>query len=305
LALFTAATIVGWCEAAHDRIDDCPAVKPTLASPTGSPSSRTRPIRLYAWEKYLPSREGSFAGTILLVHGSSMASTPTFDLQVPGHGETHSPMDYFARLGYDVWCFDCEGYGRSDETRDTKFYVADGADDTEAVAGTSQVRGDEAAMFGGSSSAAAATPAGPDPISGVILDASSDRQGADPEQRRKRLPEYLRRIAVDVQVRPPDLHARPRGDCRHAVVGAFAGDLRPGHFDVNGTYVDMCEPAAGGPARSTCHPDPAQRYDRIASFDDLLEFLAHQRRQTFIVIPGLRIADCTAEPGQTSRVQSY
>src|ERR671926_118457 len=74
------------------------------------------------------------SGPILLVHGSSMASTPTFDLQVPGHGETHSPMDYFARLGYDVWCFDCEGYGRSDKTRDSKFYVADGADDTEAVA---------------------------------------------------------------------------------------------------------------------------------------------------------------------------
>src|SRR3954468_15589132 len=93
----------------------------------------TGPIRLYAWEKYLPSREGSFAGTILLVHGSSMASTPTFDLQVPGQGETHSPMDYFARLGYDVWCFDCEGYGKSDKTRDTHFYVADGADDAGAV----------------------------------------------------------------------------------------------------------------------------------------------------------------------------
>ena len=94
----------------------------------------TGPIRLYAWEKYLPSREGDFAGIILLVHGSSMASTPTFDLQVPGQPEVHSPMDYFARRGYDVWCFDCEGYGRSDKTRDSKFYVADGADDTEAVA---------------------------------------------------------------------------------------------------------------------------------------------------------------------------
>ena len=48
------------------------------------------PIRLFAWEKYLPSREGNFAGTILLVHGSSMASTPSFDLQVPGHGDEYS-----------------------------------------------------------------------------------------------------------------------------------------------------------------------------------------------------------------------
>jgi alpha-beta hydrolase superfamily lysophospholipase len=64
-------------------------------------------------------------------------------------------MDYFARLGYDVWCFDCEGYGRSDKTRDSKFYVADEADDAEAVAEyIQQVRGDERLlMFGGSSGA--------------------------------------------------------------------------------------------------------------------------------------------------------
>src|SRR3712207_4324767 len=61
------------------------------------------PVRLYAWEKYLPGREGSFAGTVLLVHGSSMASTPTFDLQVPGRGDYVSMMDFFARQGYDVW----------------------------------------------------------------------------------------------------------------------------------------------------------------------------------------------------------
>ena len=67
------------------------------------------PIRIYAWEKYLPSFEGHFTNTLLLVHGSSMASTPSFDLQVPGHGDEYSVMDYFAGLGYDVWCFDCEG----------------------------------------------------------------------------------------------------------------------------------------------------------------------------------------------------
>ena len=90
--------------------------------------------RLFAWEKYLPCWQGRFAGTVLLVHSSSMASTPTFDLQVPGRGESHSMMDYFARQGYDVWCFDCEGYGRSDKSRDSKFYISDGADDAEAVA---------------------------------------------------------------------------------------------------------------------------------------------------------------------------
>src|SRR4051812_30396264 len=147
------------------RREEAPMTAPTADATTNAPADvepisgvshrvtkqhASGPIRLFAWEKYLPSREGNFAGTILLVHGSSMASTPTFDLQVPGQGEAHSPMDYFARLGYDVWCFDCEGYGRSDKSRDTKFYCADGADDTEAVAAyIQQVRGDEKLlMFG-------------------------------------------------------------------------------------------------------------------------------------------------------------
>ena len=40
-------------------------------------------VRLYLWEKRAPAQPAS-KGTILFVHGSSMASTPTFDLEVPG-----------------------------------------------------------------------------------------------------------------------------------------------------------------------------------------------------------------------------
>ena len=50
------------------------------------------------------------AGTILT------GSTPVYDLMVPGRDDA-SMMDWLARLGYDVWCFDCEGYGRSDKSR--------------------------------------------------------------------------------------------------------------------------------------------------------------------------------------------
>ena len=39
-------------------------------------------VRLFLWRK--PPAAGRGAGTILFVHGSSMASQPTFDLQVPG-----------------------------------------------------------------------------------------------------------------------------------------------------------------------------------------------------------------------------
>ncbi len=73
-------------------------------------------VRLFLWEKYAgdPARS---AGTVLFVHGSSMASTPTFDLQVPGRPDS-SVMDWFAARGYDAWCVDMEGYGRSTKDRD-------------------------------------------------------------------------------------------------------------------------------------------------------------------------------------------
>ena len=52
---------------------------------------------------------------LLLVHGSSPAALASFDLSVPGHAE-FSLMNVFARLGYDVWTLDHEGYGRSSRT---------------------------------------------------------------------------------------------------------------------------------------------------------------------------------------------
>ncbi len=52
---------------------------------------------------------------LLLVHGSSPAALASFDLSVPGPAE-FSLMNVFARLGYDVWTLDHEGYGRSSRT---------------------------------------------------------------------------------------------------------------------------------------------------------------------------------------------
>jgi pimeloyl-ACP methyl ester carboxylesterase len=63
----------------------------------------------------------------VLVHGSSISGMPSWDLNVPGAGE-YSVMNVFARLGYDVWVIDFEGYGRSSITNgnsDIKSGVAD------------------------------------------------------------------------------------------------------------------------------------------------------------------------------------
>ena len=88
--------------------------------------------KLFLWNKRAPSA-GTKSGVILFVHGSSMASQPTFDLQVPGRDDS-SIMDVFARLGYDCWCLDMEGYGRSTKDRDNNADIARGAGDCSAAA---------------------------------------------------------------------------------------------------------------------------------------------------------------------------
>src|ERR1700745_4119439 len=72
-------------------------------------------VRLFLWEKAAVTPQKR--GTVLFVHGSSMASQPTFDLKVEGRPDS-SVMDWFARRGFDCWCVDMEGYGRSHKDRD-------------------------------------------------------------------------------------------------------------------------------------------------------------------------------------------
>ena len=64
---------------------------------------------------------------LLLVHGSSLSSVPTYDLTVPGRGE-YSAMNVFARWGFDVWTLDHEGYGRSSRTAGNSDIASGAAD---------------------------------------------------------------------------------------------------------------------------------------------------------------------------------
>ena len=88
-------------------------------------------VRLFLWNKASAGAD-SKQGTILFVHGSSMASQPTFDLQVPGRADS-SVMEWFAKRGFDTWCVDMEGYGRSDKKRNINFDIANGGDDLAAA----------------------------------------------------------------------------------------------------------------------------------------------------------------------------
>src|SRR3954468_4917072 len=91
----------------------------------------TGEVRLFLWQKAAAGTHKR--GTILFVHGSSMASQPTFDLQVPGRPHS-SAMEWFAERGFDTWTMDNEGYGRSDKSRPINCATAKRADDIVAAA---------------------------------------------------------------------------------------------------------------------------------------------------------------------------
>src|SRR5262250_2040366 len=115
--------------------------------------TRKGDVRLFLWRKSaVESRDPK--GTVLFVHGSSMASQPTFDLHVPGRPNS-SAMEFFACHGYDTWSVDMEGYGRSTKTRDNNAPIAFGAEDCLAAAAYIQkLRGPKPLMVYGISSGA-------------------------------------------------------------------------------------------------------------------------------------------------------
>jgi len=256
-------------------------------------------VRLFLWEKAAGSSPGP-RGTILFVHGSSMASTPTFDLQVPGRPDS-SAMDYFARLGYDTWCVDMEGYGRSDKRRAINSNIANGADDLEVATDyIKRTRGVESFFTYGVSSgalrAALFAERHPERVRRLALDAFvwTGRGSPTLADRRKRLPEYEsknRRPIDQAFVRSIFTRDHP-GTADDEVVAAFADAILALDDSVpTGTYVDMCAnlPVVD-PARITI-PTLILRgeYDGIASVEDLVEFFARLPNpdKQFAVMPGI------------------
>jgi pimeloyl-ACP methyl ester carboxylesterase len=257
------------------------------------------PIRLFLWEKAAGTAPGPL-GTLLFVHGSSMGSQPTFDLQVPGRPDA-SAMEYFARLGYDTWCVDMEGYGRSDKHRDINADIATGADDLAAATDyIAKTRSAEALLVYGISSgalrAALFAERHPDRVRRLALDAFVWTGEGSPTlaERRKKLPELRSRNRRPIDrafVRSIFTRDHP-GTADDEVIEAFADAILALDDSVpTGTYVDMCAnlPVVD-PVRITV-PTIVMRgeYDGIAGFDDLLEFfrrLPNPDKQ-FAVMPGI------------------
>ena len=255
-------------------------------------------VRLFMWEKFVGSPEGKPA--LLFVHGSSMASQPTFDLKVPGRPHS-SVMDWFAQQGFVCWCVDMEGYGRSSKHRDITCDIANGADDLAAA--TDQIfatRGVQRFLTYGISSgalrAALFAQRHPQRVARLALDAFVWTGAGAPtlEQRRKKLPQFLaqKRRPID-RAFVYSIFERDHPDCAdRATVDAFADAILALDDSMpNGTYIDMCSKLPLVDPEKIAVPTVVLRgqFDGIAGMDDLLEFfkrLPHPDKQ-FTLLNGI------------------
>ena len=255
-------------------------------------------VRLFLWEKFLGTPAGKPA--VLFVHGSSMASQPTFDLTVPGRPDS-SVMDWFARRGFVCWSVDMEGYGRSDKKRDITCDIANGADDlaaaTDYIINTRGIK--QFLTYGISSGALRAAlfaQRHPGRVARLALDAFVWTGEGSPTlaQRCKKLPEFFK-----AKRRPIDrafvysIFERDHPDCAEKrVVDAFADAILALDDSMpNGTYIDMCSKLPVVDPEKITVPAVVLRgqFDGIAGMDDLIEFfkrLPNPDKQ-FTVMPGI------------------
>ncbi len=256
-------------------------------------------VKLFLWEKYVGDPKKA-KGTILFVHGSSMASQPTFDLKVPGRPDS-SVMDWFAARGYDTWCVDMEGYGRSEKTRDNNAPIAMGADDCFAAAQyIRQLRGKVKFLVYGISSgalrAALFAERHPELVARLALDAMVWTGEGSPtlEQRKKRLDEYRakNRRPIDRAFVHSIFNRDHPGTAEDRTIEAFADAILALDDSMpTGTYVDMCSRLPVVDPLKIAVPTIVMRgqWDGIASFDDLMKFFERLPNpdKTFTVMAGI------------------
>jgi pimeloyl-ACP methyl ester carboxylesterase len=256
-------------------------------------------INLFMWQKKANPNK-PFLGTIFFIHGSSMASQPTFDLSVPGRPFS-SAMDWFADQGFETWTMDNEGYGRSDKKRDINFDISNGADDL--VAGSEYILSHTSSksllMYGISSGALKAAlfaQRKPERVAKLALDAFvwTGEGSHTLEQRKKKLPEFIARNRRPIDrafVRSVFDRDHP-GTADDATIEAFADAILTLDDSMpTGTYVDMCSKLPLVDPAKIPVPTIILRgeYDGIAGMDDLIDFykLLPNSDKQFSVMAGI------------------
>lgn len=259
---------------------DLPATQPKI---TGKEHwTKKGDVKLFLWEKATPAARPA-RGTVLFVHGSSMGSQPTFDLQVPGRPYS-SAMDFFAAQGFNTWCMDMEGYGRSDKKRNINCDIANGADDlevaTEYIMKSANVK--QFLVYGISSGALRAAMFAqrqPARVQRLALDAFVWTGEGSPTlaERRKKLPDMIgkNRRPIDRAFVHSIFNRDHPGCADEKTIEAFADAILELDDSVpTGTYVDMCSKLPVVDPAKIDVPTLIMRgqFDGIAGFDDLVEF---------------------------------
>jgi pimeloyl-ACP methyl ester carboxylesterase len=255
--------------------------------------------KLFMWEKRrLPGTV--YQGTVLFIHGSSWASQPTFDLYVPGRPFS-SVMDWFAVRGYDTWCLDAEGYGRSDKSRDSAFGIESGADDI--VAATNYILKlrdiPNVLLYGVSAGAlksALFTTRYPERVSRLALDAFvwTGKDSPTLVERRKTLPELMKskRRPFTRKVIQGVFDRDYPGTAEPDMIEAFAQmSMALDETVPTGTYIDMCTKLPIVDPVDIKVPTIVMRgeYDGIAGINDLHDFFARLPNpdKHFALMPGV------------------
>jgi len=256
-------------------------------------------VKIFLWNKKR-ALNTTHQGTILFIHGSSWCSQPTFDLHVEGRPWS-SVMDFFAAKGYDTWCLDNEGYGRSDKYRDINFGVENGAQDivaaTDYILQHDQLK--KVLLYGISSGAlksALFTQWYPERVSRLALDAFvwTSKESPTLVERRKMLPNL-----VGVQRRPfnreviQSVFDRDHpGTADQKMIDAFAtASLALDDSVPTGTYIDMCTKLPLIDPLKVVVPTIIMRgqFDGVAGVDDLIEFFKRLPNpdKHFAMMPGV------------------
>jgi pimeloyl-ACP methyl ester carboxylesterase len=256
-------------------------------------------VRLFLWEKTVGASDAN-KPTVLFVHGSSMASQPTFDLTVPGR-EDSSAMDWFAQRGFNTWTVDNEGYGRSDKKRDINFDISNGADDLEAATDyIMKTRGIGKFLVYGISSgalkAALFAQRNPDRVARLALDAFVWTGEGSPtlKERAKKLPEFrkMNRRPIDRAFVYSVFERDHPGCAEKRTIEAFADAILALDDSMpTGTYVDMTSKLPIVDPEKITVPTIVMRgqWDGIASFEDLVKFFEKLPNpdKTFSVMAGI------------------
>jgi alpha-beta hydrolase superfamily lysophospholipase len=255
-------------------------------------------LAMYRKRKTAPRAGEKPLPVLFLVHGSSLSGRGSFDITAPGIGE-YSLMNVFARLGYDVWTMDHEGYGRSTQTAGNSD-IASGVEDLKAasIVLARETRQSKYSFFGESSGAlraAAFAVARPEAAERLMLAAltytgkdsptlgkrAEDTEYFRTHNRRKRDLAMIRSIFTRDKPGTSD----PRlGD----VIAKY--ELQFGDSVPTGTYLDMTANLPVVDPTKVSAPVMILRgeYDGIASEADVLDFFQHlpNSEREFVVLAG-------------------